>query len=43
MMESSYEDDAGTTRVRIYRNGDEIGACTFGQCDSFDNNAAEAI
>jgi len=42
MMESSYEDDGGTTRVRIYRNGDE-GAYTFGQGVSFDNNDAEVI
>jgi len=43
MMASSYEDDDGTTRVRIYRNGDEIGACTFDQGVSFDNNDAEVI
>lgn len=43
MMAISYEDDGGTARVRIYRNGDEIGDYTFGQFVSFDNNDAEAI
>ena len=43
MMAISYADDGGTARVRIYRNGDEIGDYTFGQFEPFDNNDAEAI
>ena len=43
MMAISYEDDGGTARVRLYRNGDKIGDYKFGQFVTFDNKDAEAI
>lgn len=43
MMAISYANDNGTARVRIYRNGDEIGDYTHGQFVSFAKNDAEAI
>lgn len=43
MMAISYENDNGTARVRIYRNGDEIGDYTHGKFVSFANNDAETI
>ena len=43
MIAISYENDNGTARVRLYRNGDEIGDYTFGQFVTFANNDAEAI
>ncbi len=43
MMAISYENDNGTARVRIYRNGDEIGDYTHGQFVTFANKDAETI
>ncbi len=43
MVAISYENDNDTARVRLYRNGDEIGDYTFGQFVTFANNDAEAI
>ncbi len=43
MIAISYENDNGTARVRLYRNGDEIGDYTFGQFVTFANSDAEAI
>ena len=43
MMAISYQNDNGTARVRLYRNGNEIGDYTHGQFVSFAKNDAEAI
>lgn len=43
MVAISYENDNDTARVRIYRNGDEIGDYTHGKFVSFAKNDAEAI